>query len=70
MRCRVVYHFKHSYGWGCPICEQNDDQKGGLWDCGIDEEELDGNLRFLMFMKGEKKPDDDDEITGIANLAD
>ena len=52
MRCRVIYTYKHSYGWECPICEKNDDQKGSLWDCGIDEEELEANLRFLLFMKG------------------
>jgi len=48
----VIYTYKHSYGWECPICEKNDDNKSGLWECGIDEEELEANLRFLLFMKG------------------
>jgi hypothetical protein len=53
MRCRVIYNYKHSYGWECPICKVNDDkQQGNLFDCGISEEELEGNLRFLLFIKG------------------
>lgn len=60
LRCRVIYNYKHSYGWECPICERNDVDKGSLFDCGIGEEELEGNLRFLLFMKG-KDPDSDEE---------
>lgn len=52
MRCKVIYTYKHSYGWECPICAKNDDNKSSLWECGIDEEELEANLRFLLFMKG------------------
>lgn len=61
MKCRVMYTYKGSYGWECPICETNDEnQKGYLFECGISEEELDANLRFLLFMKGidiDKKDD-------------
>lgn len=62
LRCKVIYKFKHSYGWECPVCKKNDDQRASLWDCGIDEEELEGNLRFLLFMQG-KNPDKDEEET-------
>ena len=61
LRCRVVYTFKHSYGWECPICKVNDEGvRGNLFDCGIPEEELEGNLRFLLFMQG-KDPNENEE---------
>lgn len=61
LRCRVLYKFKHSYGAECPICETNDDNiKGYLFECGISPDELEGNLRFLLFMQG-KDPDNDEE---------
>ncbi len=59
MRCEVPYMYKASYGWECPICGMNDDMKSGLWDCGIDEEVLEGNIRFLLFMKGKTLPGGD-----------
>lgn len=51
-RCRVLYDFKHSYGWSCPVCKQNDGDHLNLFNCGVSDEELEGNLRFLLFMKG------------------
>lgn len=60
MECRVIYTFKHSYGWECPICKLNNDRSNGLFECGISEEELEGNLRFLLFMQG-KDPDRKEE---------
>lgn len=63
LRCRVIYTFKHSYGWECPICKANDEGvRGNLFDCGISEEELEGNLRFLLFMQGrDPNPNKDEE---------
>lgn len=59
MRCRVIYTFKHSYGWECPVCKINDDdQRSYLFECGIGQDELEGNLRFLLFMKGEDPSND------------
>lgn len=54
MTCFVIYKFKHSYGWECPICKLNDMDHKNLFDCGIAEEELEGNLKFLKFMKGQE----------------
>ena len=51
-KCQVIYKFKHSYGWFCPICEQNDPDHEYLFTCGIDENELVANERFLLFIKG------------------
>ena len=51
-KCLVLYEFKHSYGWECPICKTNSPNCYSLWSCGIGREELEGNLRFLKFMKG------------------
>lgn len=53
MHCKVTYVYKHSYGWECPICKLNDtNNQKHLFDCGISIEELDGNLKFLSFIKG------------------
>jgi hypothetical protein len=53
LNCRVVYSFKLSYGWECPICKQNNhDRQGHLFTCDISKEELEGNLRFFNFVKG------------------
>ena len=55
MKCRVIYDYKHSYGWECPICKMNhisEDLRKSLFDCGISEEELKGNLQFWKFVKG------------------
>lgn len=52
MKCQVLYTFKHSYGWQCPICEQNDLDHEYLFTCGLDIEELKANERFLRFLKG------------------
>lgn len=37
--------------WHCPICGSTE-LKANLWSCGVSEEELDANYRFLKFMKG------------------
>jgi hypothetical protein len=54
----VLYQFRHSYGWECPVCKHNSDDK--LWhnSCGISDEELEGNLIFLKFMQGPQLHDD------------
>lgn len=67
LRCRVIgemtpmehpnYGKRVSWGssfWQCPICEDPDLQ-GHLFTCGIAEDELDGNERFLRFMQGPKE---------------
>jgi hypothetical protein len=61
-KCRVLYEFKHSYGWECPICETNSSDHLNLWSMQSDHdtieslmEELEGNERFLRFMKGPNK---------------
>ena len=59
-KCLVLYEFKHSYGWECPICKVNSEDCRYLWSCGISEEELEGNFRFLKFMQG---PDTVDNCT-------
>lgn len=56
-KCIVLYEFKHSYGWECPICKINSPDHMNAWSCGISEEELEGNLRFLKFMQGPKDLD-------------
>ena len=47
-----MYNYKHSYGWECPICKISNGSHLGLFECGISHEELEGNLRFLLFMQG------------------
>lgn len=66
-RCKVVgvltpkdhpnYGKKVSYGfsyWQCPICE-TPELGEHLLTCGIPEDELDENERFLKFMKGPRE---------------
>ena len=57
MKCRVLYEFKHSYGWECPICKTNDPEHKGLFECGISEEDLENNLKFYNFVKGKSNED-------------
>lgn len=57
MKCRVFYEFKNSYGWECPICKINDPNHRGLFECGIDKEELENNLKFYNFVKGKSNED-------------
>lgn len=37
----------------CPVCNSTE-LNATAWSCGMTQEELDGNLRFLLFMKGEE----------------
>lgn len=37
--------------WHCVICG-NENPKANMFDCGLTEEELDDNERFLRFVKG------------------
>lgn len=37
--------------WHCPICD-NDNMQWSAWDCGLTDEELKANERFLKFVKG------------------
>lgn len=74
MECRVMgvltpkdhtnYGKTMSWGasyWQCPICEDPDLGRH-LLDCGIPQDELDGNERFLRFMKG---PTDGSGTSGL-----
>lgn len=61
MKCRVLYEFKHSYGWECPICKTNDPDHKGLFECGISEEDLENNLKFYNFVKGKSNEDQGSE---------
>jgi len=66
-RCMVkcVKHHKDNGNWGmiswseCPICGNGDPQLD-TDDCGLTDDELESNRRFLMFMKGQ----DPDETIG------
>lgn len=60
-RCLVFYTYKHSYGWECPICKQNSPEHLNLWATDYTEEELEGNLRFLQFIKGVGYEDGQDQ---------
>lgn len=52
-KCRVVGSYEALMMlWYCPICN-NKDMQWSAWDCGLTEEELADNLRFLKFVKGE-----------------
>jgi hypothetical protein len=52
--CKVLYEFKHSYGWECPICKLNSPDHLNLWEMSDDvdklTEQLKANKRFYDFM--------------------
>jgi hypothetical protein len=48
--CKVLYTYKNSYGWECPICKINSENCLHLWSCGISDEELAANLKLWQFM--------------------
>lgn len=59
-KCMVLYEFKHSYGWECPVCKTNSENKLSLWSMQSDNESLDdieeqlkANKRFYDFMMKE-----------------
>ncbi len=59
-KCMVLYEFKHSYGWECPICKINSPNHLNLWSMTCDEEDIDqlterleANQRFYNFMMKE-----------------
>ncbi len=59
-KCMVLYEFKHSYGWECPICKINRPNHLNLWSMTCDEEDIDqlterleANQRFYNFMMKE-----------------
>jgi hypothetical protein len=57
-KCRVLYTFKQSYGWECPICKTNNaNYKVGLWESDFTEKELEDNLKFYNFIKGKSNED-------------
>lgn len=58
-KCYVVYEFKHSYGWECPICKINSPDHLNLFDCGKSQEFLDQNLIFLKFLNQLKEKHND-----------
>ena len=53
-KCQVIGDFSrdaYQTFWHCPICG-SEKLKWNAWDCGLTEEELEDNLRFLKFVKG------------------
>ena len=59
-KCMVIYDFKHSYGWECPICKTNSPNHFNLWSMQSDFQSLDelteklkANKRFYEFMMKE-----------------
>jgi hypothetical protein len=63
-KCMVIYEFKHSYGWECPVCKTNSESKLGLWDMQHDEltleeltEQLKSNRNFYDFVAGKDNDD-------------
>lgn len=53
-RCLVLYEFKHSYGWECPICKINSPDHLNAWSCGLTDQYLKNNLKFMKFVNGIK----------------
>lgn len=53
-KCHVLYEFKRSYGWECPICKTNSPDCLHQWSSGLSDEELEANFIFLKFMQGPK----------------
>ncbi len=54
-KCFVLYEYKRSYGWECPICNTNSLECLHAWSCGISEEQLESNKRLLTFLKSVEK---------------
>ena len=51
-KCRVVANYDSSMMfWYCKYCG-NKKPQWNAWDCGLTEEELNDNKRFLDFVKG------------------
>jgi hypothetical protein len=52
-KCRVVveYFDTRDHYWVCQYCG-NKKPQWNAWDCGLTQEELEDNLRFLKFVKG------------------
>jgi hypothetical protein len=53
-KCRVLGKRSRDFNepfWGCPICNSRK-LKWSAWDCGLTDEELEENYRFLSFVKG------------------
>lgn len=52
-RCRVIANFVASieHRYTCKYCG-NKNPQWNAWDCGLTQEELDDNKRFLDFVKG------------------
>ena len=72
-KCMVIYEFKHSYGWECPVCKTNDGADtvhlfalGILMDGSLEKvtEQLEANRRFYDFMMKEDGGDDKSSIDG------
>lgn len=52
-KCRVIANFDiDTEQWFCPICD-NAKCQWSAWDCGLTQEELKDNERFLKFVKGD-----------------
>jgi hypothetical protein len=49
--CMVIVHYHSVHRWVCKYCG-NINPKLNAWDCGLTEEQLEGNARFLDFVKG------------------
>lgn len=55
-KCQVVGTLSRDFNnplWCCPICG-NTKMQWHAWSCGLSDNELEGNLRFLKFVNGIK----------------
>ena len=61
-KCLVIYEFKHSYGWECPICKTNNPDHLNLWEMGDDlieiTKKLKANKHFYDFMLNKEQNDE------------
>ena len=57
-KCRVSARYDVDIEiWVCPICS-NKKCQWNAWDCGLTEEELNDNERFLRFATGQQEEDE------------
>jgi hypothetical protein len=53
-KCKVLGKISRDFNesfWYCPICNSRK-LKWNAWDCGLTDEELEDNYKFLSFVKG------------------
>ena len=51
MLVRHIGNYQDGYQWACKYCGNRKPQ-WSAWDCGLNDEELEDNERFLKFVKG------------------